>query len=207
MEPLIRISSVVAPLLRDNVDTDAIIPAGYMRSLSIDLATGLFARWRYRPDGTEAPEFVLNDARYRNARILLSGANFGCGSSREHAVWALHGFGIRCVIALSFSDIFYENAFKNGLLPIRLAPADHALLVAQASAARPLHASVDVEARRIETSAGSVIGFDLDARKQSILLTGEDEIAATLRRYGEIAAFRERHRERAPWLYAAGPAE
>ena len=120
MEPLLRLSSVVAPLLRDNIDTDAIIPAAYMRSLSTDPGSGLFARWRYRADGSPEPDFVLNDPRFAAARILIAGANFGCGSSRENAVWALDRFGIRCVVALGFSDIFRENAFKNGLLPIAL---------------------------------------------------------------------------------------
>jgi len=198
--PLTTLTSVVAPLLRDNVDTDAIIPATYMRSLDADHGRALFARWRYRDDGSEDPAFVLNDPRFRAARILLAGANFGCGSSRENAVWALDGFGIRCVIALGYSDIFRENAYKNGLLPIAVSPAVHAAL-APAATAGTLQVTVDVAARRFTTTAGDAITFDLDARRQASLLSGADEIGATLRERERIERFRAAHRARAPWLY------
>jgi 3-isopropylmalate/(R)-2-methylmalate dehydratase small subunit len=181
------------------VDTDAIIPAPYMRSLAIDSGAGLFARWRYRDDGSDDPAFVLNDPRYRTAKILLAGANFGCGSSRENAVWALERYGIRCVIARSFSDIFRENALKNGVLPIALGPQVHALVVEHTNAG-PLTLTVDVRSRTIATAAIR-IGFELEPRRQSALLSGGDEITETLAHAAEIERFREAHRARSPWLY------
>lgn len=201
MEPLTELTGVVAPLLRDNVDTDAIIPAAWLRSLAVDPGTGLFARWRYRADGSENPQFVLNDARFRHARILLSGANFGCGSSRENAVWALARFGIRCVIALGYSDIFHENCFKNGVLPIVLSARDHAALVRSCAADASCAVSVDVAAGTITTQDGAVFTFDLDERKRGLLMNGTDEIGATLALADRIAAFRARHRQANPWLY------
>ena len=200
MEPLIRLTSVVAPLTRDNIDTDAIIPAAYMRSLGVNPGRGLFARWRYHPDGSENPAFVLNDPRFRGARILLVGENFGCGSSRENAVWALDRFGIRCVIARSFSDIFRENAFKNGLLPVALSESEHGRLANNATAAE-LWVTVDVAARELVLSSGERISFELDARRQARLLSGSDEIAETMRLKESIERFREQHRAHAPWVY------
>lgn len=200
MEPLLRLSSVVAPLLRDNIDTDAIIPAAYMRSLSTDPGSGLFARWRYRPDGSPEPGFVLNDPRFAAARILIAGANFGCGSSRENAVWALDRFGIRCVVALGFSDIFRENAFKNGLLPIALHAPAHRRLALEAANGE-LIVTVDVAQKHLELASGETISFDLDARRQASLLSGSDEIGQTLQAHERIAQFRKAHRQRAPWLY------
>jgi 3-isopropylmalate/(R)-2-methylmalate dehydratase small subunit len=201
MEPLIRVTGVVAPLLRDNVDTDAIIPAAYMRSLATDPASGLFARWRYREDGSEAPDFVLNDARYRHACMLVSGANFGCGSSRENAVWALACYGMRCVIALGFSDIFRENAFKNGLLPLALPASAHARIVSAATRPEPLTLTVDVRTGEIVMPDATAIAFDLDERRRARLLSGMDEIDGTLRMASEIDRFRAQHRAGSPWLY------
>jgi 3-isopropylmalate/(R)-2-methylmalate dehydratase small subunit len=202
MEPLITLTSIVAPLLRDNIDTDAVIPASYMRSLATNPGDGLFARWRYRADGSEEPSFVLNSPRFRTARILLAGENFGCGSSRENAVWALDRFGIRCVIALGFSDIFRENAFKNGLLPLALPKSVHAMLTAAAMAG-DLTLLIDVGKKQIVMTTGETFDFELDPRRQTNLLEGTDEIAQTLRLHEQIAAFRDRHRMRAPWLYPA----
>lgn len=205
MEPLISVNGIVVPLLRDNVDTDTIIPAEFMRSLASDPGRGLFARWRYCADGSEDPGFVLNDPRYRGAAILLAGANFGCGSSRENAVWALQRFGIRCVIALGFSDIFYANCFKNGVLPVCLPASAHALVVDEARGQRACEATVDLRTQQIELDSGRRIGFDVDGRRRAQLLAGEDEIDATLRRRSTIDAFRTRHARRAPWLYAGKP--
>jgi 3-isopropylmalate/(R)-2-methylmalate dehydratase small subunit len=201
MEPLRRLTGVVAPLMRDNVDTDAIIPAAYMRSLSTDPAKGLFARWRYRDDGTDDPRFVLNDPRYRHACILVTGSNFGCGSSRENAVWALQRYGIRCVIALGFSDIFRQNALKNAVLPLALPRDAHARIAQAATGADPLTLTVDVQARAIEMPGNPPIAFELDARQQSRLLSGMDEIEETLNMAPQIERFRAGHRARAPWLY------
>jgi 3-isopropylmalate/(R)-2-methylmalate dehydratase small subunit len=203
MEPVRTIVGTVAPLLRDNIDTDAIIPAEYMRSLSSSQGRGLFARWRYLEDGSDDPSFVLNDPFYRNARILFAGANFGCGSSRENAVWALHEFGIRCVIALGFSDIFFENCFKNGLLPIRLPAPVHAELVRAVAAHPPLELSVDVSERSLSWLGRHFARFDLDNRKQAALVSGLDDISATLALEDRIEAFRVRHRRDFPWLYDA----
>lgn len=200
-EPLFRLSSVVAPLLRDNVDTDAIIPATYLRSLATDPATGLFARWRYRSDGTEDPAFILNDPRFRDARVLLTGANFGCGSSRENAVWALQRFGIRCVIALGYGDIFQENCFKNGVLPIAVRAGDHAQLVCNSTARIAYTVTIDVEAGIIIDQDGDVFLFDLDERKRTLLTSGIDEIGSTLESSARIDAFRAGHRRGKPWLY------
>jgi 3-isopropylmalate/(R)-2-methylmalate dehydratase small subunit len=199
--PLTSLTSVVAPLLRDNIDTDCVIPAEFMRSLSTDPGRGLFARWRYRADGSEDPAFVLNQPPFRDAKILLAGINFGCGSSRENAVWALERFGIRCVIARGFSDIFYGNCFKNGVLPVKLPEAAHRVVVDEVQAHVACVATVDVHRRKIALPSGAAIEFELDARRQSQLLSGEDEIAATLRRQSTIDAFRAEHARSAPWLY------
>jgi len=202
MDAFVRLTSRVAPLLRDNVDTDAIIPASYMRSLATDPASGLFARWRLRADGSPDPAFVLNDQRYRGARILLAGANFGCGSSRENAVWALAGGGYRCVIARSFSDIFTQNAFQNGVLPLALDAANHARLAAAATSATPVQATIDVAARQVEWTGAEPVAFPLDDRQQDRLLRGLDPIAETLREESRIERFRAAQRARAPWLGA-----
>jgi len=202
MEPLVELSSVVVPLLKDDVDTDAIIPASYMRSLATDPATGLFARWRYREDGAEDPAFVLNQPRFRDGRILLAGANFGCGSSRENAVWALQRYGFRCIIALGFSDIFRENAFKNGVLPLELPREAHARIVTEATGPVPCAVTVKVESTQIVMQSGATIAFELDERHRTRLLTGMDDIDETLSHVARIAQFRSQHSRRAPWLYA-----
>jgi len=207
MEPFIELSSVAMPLLRDNVDTDAIIPATYMRSLETDPGTGLFGRWRYRDDGTDNPDFVLNDPRYAGTQILLSGANFGCGSSRENAVWALARYGIRCVIALGYSDIFHENCFKNGVLPIIANPRDHQRLAGLCTKDKPHVLDIDIESRTIHTENGEDFHFDLDARKRALLMNGTDEIDVTLASGERIRAFRARHRHDKPWLYGDTPPE
>lgn len=199
MEPLTTLTSVVIPLLLDNVNTDAIIPASYMRSLTTDPATGLFAGWRYLPDGSPDPAFVLNDKRFSQGRILLAGENFGCGSSRENAVWALAGHGIRCVIAKGFSDIFRENAYKNGLLPVVLSAPNQAQLATLATQS-PLTLTVDVAQKKL-VFVSEKIGFELDPRRQAALLSGADEIAETLQNSASIDAFRTAHCQRAPWLY------
>ena len=201
MEPLITLTSTVIPLLRDDVNTDAIIPAAFMRSLATNPTDGLFAAWRFLEDGSFDPDFVLNDPRYRYGQILLAGENFGCGSSRENAVWALSGFGIRCVIAKGFSDIFCENAYKNGMLPVRLAPTDHALLVSIAISS-PLQLTVDVVQTRL-LFADHTVEFDLDERRKATLLSGADEITQTLTMSEQIEAFRSLHRQRFPWLYSS----
>lgn len=202
MKKFTHLSSTVAPLILDNIDTDTLIPASYMRSLSIDPGTGLFGRWRYREDGSDNPDFVLNQPGYQSSKVLLSGANFGCGSSRENAVWALQKFGIECVIALSFSDIFYENCFKTGLLPIVLKAVAHEQLVAWSTAkAEALPVGIDLAQKLIVVPEHGDISFDIAARKQRILMEGIDDITDTLRRSQKIEAFRSRHQKEMPWLY------
>lgn len=199
MERFARVTGVLAPLLRDDIDTDAIIPASFMRSLSTDPADGLFARWRYLPDGRENTSFVLNDPRFRRATFLIAGRNFGCGSSRENAVWALMRFGIRGVIAPGFSDIFGENAFKNGLLPIVLESSDYRR-VAEQAASTTLTVTVDVGSRTLTLPDMLPMPFPLDRRRQLRLLHGLDEIAETLARGEEIERFQVAQRARFPWL-------
>lgn len=203
MQAFTTLTGVVAPLLRDDIDTDAIIPAAYMRSLSTDPGLGLFARWRYRPDGTDDPSFVLNETPFRDASFLLAGRNFGCGSSRENAVWALLRFGIRSVIAPGFSDIFQQNALKAGLLPIALAPHDHARIV-EATTGAPLTVTVDVATRTLTLPEPPAIRFELDARSQARLLRGLDEVDETLLHRERIEQFRVTQRERFPWLDVVG---
>jgi 3-isopropylmalate/(R)-2-methylmalate dehydratase small subunit len=200
MQPWTKVTGVIAPLLRDDVDTDAIIPAAYMRSLSTDPGEGLFARWRYRPDGTNDPSFVLNDPRFRRATFLLAGRNFGCGSSRENAVWALQRFGIRAVVALSFSDIFHQNALKSGLLPVTLPASEHAIVAHQAATLAALTLRIDVATRTITPPGAPPMRFALDPRHRNQLLHGLDEITETLSHREQIGRFRDAQRARFPWL-------
>ncbi|HET9652039.1 MAG TPA: 3-isopropylmalate dehydratase small subunit [Usitatibacter sp.] len=196
--------SIAAPLPQPNIDTDAILPARFLKRIEVaGLGKALFHDWRYTADGGERPEFVLNQPAYRDARILVAGANFGCGSSRENAVWALYDHGIRCVIAPSFGDIFYGNAVGYGLLPVVLGEDDmRRLLDAIAGApAEPLE--VDLPAQRVRFPGGGVASFAIDAAAKNRLVNGLDEIALTLEREPEIAAFEERRRRERPWLYPA----
>lgn len=203
-EPIARIEGVVAPLVGDDIDTDAIIPAQYMRSVSADQGEGLFARWRLLASGAPNPDFALNEPRYRGARILLSGANFGCGSSRENAVWALQGYGFHCVVALSFSDIFYDNAFRSGLLALRLAPAEHRVLVALATRAEALRATVELGPGVVALPGGERLPFAFDERRKAMLMSGRDEISLTEQREDAIVQFRHQQRQRSRWLYLDG---
>lgn len=204
MEKFVRLEGVAAPLPRDNVDTDAVIPVPWMKSVTPDYARALFANWRWQDgDGvTELPDFVLNREAFRGAVFLVSGANFGCGSSREAAVWALAGFGIRCVIAASFGDIFYENCFKNGVLPLKLPPDHLARLQVQLAEGTGGHRmAVDLEAQTLRLPDGTTLGFDIDAGRRRMLLSGLDEIGQTLLMEAELAAFEERDRRARPWIY------
>jgi 3-isopropylmalate/(R)-2-methylmalate dehydratase small subunit len=197
MTPFTILTSIVAPLIRDNVDTDAIIPSREMKSTGkTGLASGLFAPWRYTDATTriENPDFVLNQPEYRGAQILASGANFGCGSSREHAAWALAEFGIRCVIAESFAPIFYNNCIRNGMLPITLPRETIATLVGVA-------AKVDLAAQKVNGHH-----FEIKAEAKAMLLEGFDAIDLTLRHRDAIAAWRAEDRERRPWIYLGATA-
>jgi 3-isopropylmalate/(R)-2-methylmalate dehydratase small subunit len=203
MEKFTTLRGVAAPLLRTNIDTGAIIAPIYMLSTSIDLGAKLFANWRYDARGGEIPDFVLNQPRYRAARILLGGPNFGCGSSREGAVWALMRFGIRCVIAPSFGEIFYSNACQNGLLPVTLAETEVQALADAVSAAPEPLLTVDLVACRIDPPAGEPIAFTLAPDRRAALLEGLDETSLILRHEGEIDDFQRRARADQPWLFGA----
>ena len=191
MEPFVKIDGVAAPLDRVNVDTDAIIPAIHLKSIR---RTGygqfLFERWRFNDDGSPRPEFVLNQASYAGSSILIAGRNFGCGSSREHAPWALSEYGIRCVIAPSFADIFFSNCFQNGLLPIVLPEetVQQFMELAQNNPGIRLH--VDLEAQRVwDENEELAVDFDVDSFRRYCLLNGLDDIGLTLQQEDKIAAF------------------
>jgi 3-isopropylmalate/(R)-2-methylmalate dehydratase small subunit len=205
MEKFERLTAVAAPLLYANVDTDAIIPSREMRSgAKTGLADGLFAGWRYtRIGGREPnPQFVLNQPEYQDARILLAGENFGCGSSREHAVWALREYGFRAVIAPSFSPIFYNNCVRNGIAPIRLPERVVRALASKVAANPQKHrVSVDLDAQEIIAHDGERHRFAIDAHLKEMLLSGLDEIDLTLERRSEIDAFLAADRARRPWIY------
>lgn len=205
MEPFTLLTAVAMPLLRTNVDTDAIIPSREMKSASkTGLAEGLFAGWRYTAIGSREPDqgFVLNDPAYRGAKILLSGENFGCGSSREHAVWALHEYGFRCVIAPSFSPIFQSNCIRNGVLPVRL-PASTVENLADTVSVDPgtQMLIVDLPGQRVTTHGGTIFEFEIDALSKEMLLSGLDEIDLTLSQSESIRAFLDKDRVRRPWIY------
>lgn len=200
-----HIKSVAAPLMRNNIDTDAIIPSREIKGVSKDgLGEALFAGWRYTaPDSREPqPDFVLNRKEYRNAQILLAGENFGCGSSREHAVWALYDWGIRAVIAPSFGAIFYANCIQNGLLPVQLKRAAVTRL-ARLSEDNPggNRIAVDLEKQIVVASGGDEYGFTISPAHKAMLLTGQDQIDLTLQMADRIAAFQQEDRQERPWVY------
>jgi len=205
MEPFTRLTAVAAPLIRANVDTDAIIPSREMKAVSkTGLADGLFAGWRYKDIGGREPDpgFVLNQPAYARARILLGGENFGCGSSREHAVWALAEYGIRAIVAPSFSPIFYGNCVRNGILPVRLPAEDIAALAAAAApdpAARPL--TIDLRSCELQAPGGATHYFDIEPEAREMLLEGLDTIDLTMKQRGDIEAFWRADRTARPWIY------
>jgi 3-isopropylmalate/(R)-2-methylmalate dehydratase small subunit len=207
MEKVSRITGVAAPLLRDNIDTDAIMPTPWMTRADADFGQALFGFWRYHDTKAEKErdDFILNRAPFRATRILVAGINFGCGSSREHAVWALMGFGIRAVIAPSFGDIFYENAAKNGLLAVTLPAETVAALGRMLEQGAGGHQmTVDLVACTVTAPDGSVYSFAIDPARRTALLEGLDEIGITLKDAGAIAAFQARDRAARPWIYDAG---
>ncbi|MCF6368998.1 3-isopropylmalate dehydratase small subunit [Rhizobium halophilum] len=201
MEKFTKLTGVAAPLPVVNVDTDMIIPKDYLKTIKrTGLGKGLFAEARYQEDGSENPDFVLNKPAYRNAKILVAGDNFGCGSSREHAPWALLDFGIRCVISTSFADIFYNNCFKNGILPIVVAQDDLDKLMDDASRGSNAVLTVDLEAQEITGPDGGSITFDIDPARRHILLEGLDDIASTLKSEAVIGSFEQKISAERPWL-------
>ncbi len=205
MQRFERLTAVAAPLIRANVDTDAIIPSREMRSVAKSgLADGLFAGWRYRQVGGRDPnpEFVLNQPAYTGAQILLSGENFGCGSSREHAAWALLEYGIRAVLAPSFSPIFYSNCVRNGILPVRLSATIVAEVAAAVAPDPPnRRVTVDLATQRVIAPDGRVHEFEIEPEAREMLLEGLDAIDLTLKSREDIAAFETRDRNLRPWIY------
>ena len=202
MEKFTRLTGVAAPMDAINVDTDQIIPKLHLRTIErTGLGKVLFDELRFHPDGTEKPEFVLNQAPYRNAEILVAGDNFGCGSSREHAPWALLDFGIRCIVSTSFADIFYNNCFKNGILPVTVPRDALDALMADASDRENPILTVDLEALAITRPNGAVIHFAIDEFRRDCLLDGLDDIGLTMQKVDRIDAFEARQREQQPWLY------
>jgi len=212
MQKFEKFSGLVAPLDRANVDTDAIIPKQFLKSIKRSgFGPYLFDEWRYLDHGEPGmdcsqrplnPDFVLNQARYQGAQILLARENFGCGSSREHAPWALADYGFRVIIAPSFADIFFNNCFKNGMLPIKLATEQVDALFKAVEVQPGFALAVDLEQQRLTMPDGSVIKFDVDEFRKHCLLNGLDDIGLTLQHQDEIKAFEAKHRAAQPWLFA-----
>jgi 3-isopropylmalate/(R)-2-methylmalate dehydratase small subunit len=204
MQPFTRIAGPAAPLLRANIDTDVIIRIERLTGVPREqLGRYAFEALRYRGDGSEDPDFALNRTNFRNAPILIAGENFGCGSSREGAVWALMAAGLRCVIAESFGDIFYNNCFQNGMLPVALPAVTVAQLAGEAANGAPF--TVDLVEQMILSPQGEAITFDIDAQRRQALLEGLDDISLTLKRLPEIAAWQSHDRMGRPWIWHFGP--
>jgi 3-isopropylmalate/(R)-2-methylmalate dehydratase small subunit len=212
MEKFIRQEGLVAPMDRANVDTDAVIPKQYLKSIKrTGYGPNLFDEWRYLDHGEPGmdhskrplnPDFILNQPRYRGATVLLARENFGCGSSREHAPWALLQYGFQAVIAPSFADIFHNNSLKNGLLLIKLDAKTVDRLFKEVQAKQGYRLAVDLEAQTVTTPGGESLKFDIDPFTKHCLLNGLDEIGLTLEQAGRIKAFEQQHRERQPWLFS-----
>jgi len=202
MQKFTTLTGVAAPLPMINVDTDKIIPKQFLKTIKrTGLGKNLFDEMRYTPEGKEKPDFVLNRQAYRKASILVAGANFGCGSSREHAPWALLDFGIRCVIAPSFADIFYNNCFKNGILPIKLPQSEADKLMDDAERGANAVISIDLEKQEIRGPDGGCITFEIDAFRKHCLLNGLDDIGLTLEKTPAIESFEAQNRAQQPWLW------
>jgi 3-isopropylmalate/(R)-2-methylmalate dehydratase small subunit len=205
MEPFTKKTGLVVPLDRTNVNTDEITSARFLKTIRrTGFENALFANWRYTGNTMEPdPNFVLNQPRYQGATILLAGDNFGCGSSREHAPWALRDYGFRCLIAPSFADIFYNNCFNNSVLPVTLDEALVNELFKEVDANEGYQLSVDLEAQAITTPGGRVLHFDIDQFRKNALLQGLDNIGWTLSHSDDIAAYEERRKKEAPWIFSA----
>ncbi|MFL1461047.1 3-isopropylmalate dehydratase small subunit [Roseococcus sp. DSY-14] len=203
MTPFTTLTGVAAPLPKANVDTDQIIPARFLKTIKrTGLGKSLFANFRYNDDGTENPDFVLNQEPYRKAEILVAFENFGCGSSREHAPWALLDFGIRCVIAPDFADIFHNNSFKNGILPVKLPREVCEHLMEDARMGGNARLTVDLERQVVVRPNGEEIPFEVDAFRRHCLLNGLDDIGQTLQHAPAIDAHEGKLRASQPWLFA-----
>lgn len=202
MEPFTTLTGLVAPLDRVNVDTDQIIPKQYLKTIHrTGLKEGLFADWKVRPDGTPDPAFFMNQSRFQDATILLTRDNFGCGSSREHAPWALLDYGIRSILAPSFADIFYNNCFQNGILPVTLNTEEIQQLFDVLTSQETLQATIDLSNQTVATPTGLLFKFTIDPFRKNCLLEGLDGIGLTLKREAAITAYENRRKSEAPWLF------
>jgi 3-isopropylmalate/(R)-2-methylmalate dehydratase small subunit len=201
LEPFTTLNGIVMPLDRANVDTDQIIPAKYLKGIKrTGMAEGLFANWRYRPDGTPDPDFPINQYQYQKASILVARENFGCGSSREHAPWALHEYGFRCLIAPSFADIFYNNCFNNGMLPVVLPKEAVDELFEEIESEPRLRLQIDLSNQTVSVPGGKTYNFEIDQFKKDCLLKGLDNIGWTLSFDELINRYETTRREATPWL-------
>ncbi|MCR9127481.1 MAG: 3-isopropylmalate dehydratase small subunit [Rhodobacteraceae bacterium] len=201
MDKFDKLTGIAAPMPMINIDTDMIIPKQFLKTIKRSgLGVNLFDEMRYDADGNEIPGFVLNKAPYREAEILVAGDNFGCGSSREHAPWAIKDFGIRCVIAPSYADIFYNNCFKNGILPIALPQEQVDILMKDAERGANARITVDLEAQTVSTSDGETFSFDVDPFKKRCLMEGLDDIGLTMEKAASIDAYEAQQATSRPWV-------
>ena len=201
MDKFEKLSGIAAPMPLINIDTDMIIPKVFLKTINRSgLGVNLFDEMRYLDDGSENPDFVLNKPQYREAEILVAGDNFGCGSSREHAQWAIKDFGIRCVISTSYADIFFNNCFKNGILPIVLPKAQVDVLMKDAEKGSNARIEVDLEAQTVTTSDGETFSFEVDAFKKHCLLNGLDDIDLTMEKAASIDAYESKLQVSHPWV-------
>ena len=202
MEKFTQLTGIAAPMPMPNIDTDKIFPAVYLKTIKrTGLSNWLFQEVRFRADGSENPDFVLNQEPYRRAKIIVAGDNFGCGSSREHAPWALTDFGIKCVVAPSFADIFYNNCFKNGLLPIALPQDVVDQLLDDAKKGANAVLTIDLEQQTISRPDGEVVRFEIDPFRKHCLLNGLDDIGQTEQKAADIGAYEEKARATRPWVF------
>ncbi len=200
MDSFTKLTGVAAPMKIRNIDTDMIIPKQYLKTIKrTGLGSGLFSELRFNEDGSENPDFVLNKPAYRNAKIIVAEDNFGCGSSREHAPWALMDFGVRCVISTSFADIFFNNCFQNGVLPIRVSREDLDKLMEDAERGANATMTIDLEAQEIQGPDGGVVKFDIDAFRKHCMLNGLDGVGITMQKDKSISSFEANLAQSRPW--------
>jgi 3-isopropylmalate/(R)-2-methylmalate dehydratase small subunit len=203
MEKFTKLTGVAAPMPIRNIDTDMIIPKQFLKTIKREgLGVHLFDEMRYLDDGSENPDFVLNKPAYRNAQIIVAGDNFGCGSSREHAPWALNDFGIRVIISTSFADIFYNNSFKNGMLPIRVDEETLGKLMDDAERGSNATLTIDLEAQTISGPDGGEVKFEIDPFRKHCLLEGLDDIGLTQKKADKIDSYEQKQKASQPWLFA-----
>ena len=200
MDKFTKLTGVAAPMKIRNIDTDMIIPKQYLKTIKrTGLGSGLFSELRFNQDGSENPDFVLNQPAYRNAKIIVAEDNFGCGSSREHAPWALLDFGVRCVISTSFADIFFNNCFQNGVLPIRVSREDLDKLMEDAERGANATMTIDLEAQEIQGPDGGVVKFDIDAFRKHCMINGLDDIGITMQKNAGIVSYEDNLAKARPW--------